>query len=116
MIILNTESEQQFYILPIRQMDENGNDISLNFIDKITKESHIIIGERNSIKDRLQIYCEQDFLVENRFYDLVVSFYYTNEIIYKDIVFCTDQKINEFRINNGNYVMPTIDNNGYIII
>ena len=56
------------------------------------------------------------FLIENNFYNLKVYFQNTNEIIYKDKIFCTNQDINSYSINSGKYIMPTINNNDYITI
>lgn len=54
------------------------------------------------------------FLTENNFYNLKVYFQNTNEIIYKDRIFCTNQT--DYTINNNSYVLPTINNNSYITI
>jgi hypothetical protein len=56
-------------------------------------------------------------LVEGRFYDLTLK--EGSNVIYKDKVFCTDQTISSYSVNNGEYTVPTgndVYDNDYIII
>ena len=56
-------------------------------------------------------------LVEGRFYDLTIK--EGSNVIYKDKVFCTDQTISSYSVNNGEYTVPTgndVFDNDYIII
>jgi len=39
----------------------------------------------------------------------------TNEVIYKDRIFCTNQTVKEYSINQNEYFLPNIDNNFYKI-
>ena len=117
MIILNTDTEQSFSIIPIIQSDIDLNDIYATFKNETTKQ---IISKdlfRSNVKDVLVCVIEDlDFLTENNFYELTIKFTNTQQIIYKDRVFCTDQTISSYSINNGQYITPTIDNNSYITI
>jgi hypothetical protein len=117
MIILTTDTEQTFPIIPIRETDINISDIYGSFTNETTKEVFILDFQLgNSIKDVL--YLESNlfnFLIENTFYTLKVYFVLTNEIIYKDRVFCTNQPKSSYSINNGDYTLPNIDNNYYKI-
>lgn len=47
-------------------------------------------------------------LEEGHFYDLVL--YKNTEIVYKDRIFCTDQNIVSFSVNNGQYTSNTTSN------
>lgn len=118
MIVLNTNLSQTFPIIPTRITDGTNHPINLYFTDEVTKELFIkqsltrvenydtlIVGSPNL-----------DFLEENKFYNLVAQFGTTNEIIYKDRVFCTNQPIATYSINKDKYTLPTIDNNDYITI
>ena len=47
-------------------------------------------------------------LIEGHFYDLVL--YKNSAIVYKDRIFCTDQNIVTFSVNNGQYTSNTTSN------
>jgi hypothetical protein len=47
-------------------------------------------------------------LIEGHFYDLVL--YKNSDIVYKDRIFCTDQNIVSFSVNNGEYTSNTTSN------
>jgi hypothetical protein len=47
-------------------------------------------------------------LKEGHFYDLVL--YKNTDIVYKDRIFCTDQNIVSFSVNNGEYTSNTTTN------
>tara|TARA_R100001591_G_C4231693_1_gene152035 strand:+ start:185 stop:535 length:351 start_codon:yes stop_codon:yes gene_type:complete len=56
-------------------------------------------------------------LVEGRFYDLTVK--EGSDVIYKDKIFCTDQAVSSYSVNNNEYTIPTGDDvhdNDYIVI
>jgi hypothetical protein len=119
MIVLTTAEAQWIYIIPTRQFDEDLNDIYVDIIDETTKQEYINIPISTfAIGDLFQIdFMTLDFLKENTFYNIKVYFGATNEVIYKDRMFCTDQPLyGTFSINNGEYILPTINNNTYITI
>jgi hypothetical protein len=47
-------------------------------------------------------------LTEGHFYDLELK--YNTDIVYKDRIFCTDQNIVSFSVNNGEYTSNTTSN------
>ena len=53
-----------------------------------------------------------DSIKENHFYTLVVM--QNTDIVYKDKVFCTNQSIPTFSVNNGQYIVNT-SNNDFIL-
>lgn len=60
-------------------------------------------------------------LVEGRFYDMTVTEIGTNDVIYKDKVFCTDQTIDQtqneyYSVNENEYIQNNTSDNEYIII
>jgi hypothetical protein len=117
MIILTTDTEQTFPIIPISQTDLNNSDIRLEFTNETTKEVVTITDTtRQSINDINYLNSnELSFLKENTFYVLRVYFSVTDNTIYKDRVFCTNQPKISYSINNGDYTLPNIDNNFYKI-
>lgn len=157
MIVLNTNSEQTFFIIPTRESD-GVNNIILDFTNETTKENFIRLATfKNSISDILEIGITSvqqtidffkvrvadnlgnfeaetcltnllnelntlqpnehlSFLKQDNFYNLKVYFENTNEVIYKDRIFCTNQSTATYSINNNAYSEPIIDNNDYITI
>lgn len=53
-------------------------------------------------------------LVENTFYELTILD--GSSVIYKDKVFCTDQTISTYSVNDGEYIVEDSYDNDYIII
>ena len=118
MIVLTTDFEQTFAIIPTRQSDEDNNIILLEFVNETTKEI-FPFSENIKFRDRDTLIIGADdftFLKENTFYSLKVYFENTNEVIYKDKIFCTDQPKETYSINNGEYIAPQIADNTYITI
>ena len=113
MIILSTGLDQGFSIIP-----KSGSDtytILMSFENQTTKDIYVRFADVNLTNDLCILSNDNlDFLKENDFYNLKVYFGETNEIIYKDIVFCTNQT--NYTINESSYVLPTINNNSYITI
>ena len=52
-------------------------------------------------------------LVEGRFYTITV--YDGSDVVYKDKIFCTNQTVSSYTINDGEYVQNTTDDE-YVII
>lgn len=118
MIILTTELNQSFPIIPIQEVDLDNNDLYFIMTDETTQNSYTRqITFRSSQSDIYYIgITDFDFLKENTFYNIKVMFTNTNQIIYKDRVFCTNQPKETYTINDGVYTLPNIDNNNYITI
>ena len=53
-------------------------------------------------------------LVENRFYDMTCKF--GSNVIYKDKIFCTDQVVADYTVNEGQYTTENSYDNDYIIL
>ena len=53
-------------------------------------------------------------LVENRFYDMTCKF--GINVIYKDKIFCTDQVVADYTVNEGQYTTENSYDNDYIIL
>jgi len=117
MTILNPENtEQEFIIIP---RNYNGLNLTLLFTDEQTKETHTLTVLAVNITadwyDMVTFFVPINFLYENAFFELVIKSS-TQEVIYKDKVFCTSQNLKTFSVNDGEYILPTINNNDYIVI
>ena len=104
MIVLNvSELSQIISFIPrdesydtLELTDEQTNDTqTVNIIDSIAGEYYHTI---EAIFD----------LVENHFYKLVLK--NGTDIVFKDKVFCTNQPLVTFSVNNGQYVSSTTTN------
>jgi hypothetical protein len=118
MIILTTDTEQTFPIIPISQTDLIGYSIRLEFTNETTKEVVTKTATtRTSINDIYYLSSNDlSFLKENTFYVLkAYSGFPSGVTIYKDRVFVTNQPKNSYSINNGDYTLPDFDNNFYKI-
>jgi hypothetical protein len=117
MIIVTTQRAQSIYIIPTQKVDEDINDVSLDFINETTKEIITINNPTIYIDGDLFYFDLKELkFVENIFYTLKVYYNNSNQIIYKDRCFCTNQNKDTFSINNGEYILPNIDNNEYITL
>jgi hypothetical protein len=117
MTILNPEdTEQEFIIIP---RSYNGLNLYLVFTDEQTKQTHsktvLALDITADWYDMVTFTTTLNFLYENAFFDLVIKSS-TQEVIYKDIIFCTSQNTNRYSVNDGEYILPTINNNNYIVI
>lgn len=116
MIILTTSDSQNFKIIPASV--NIANTLVFEFTNEITKIIYTKYTIYNYYNDLLDVLIDiSDFAQENTFYNLKV--YLADDIfvtLYKDKVFVTNQDINTYSINEGQYVTPTIDNNSYITI
>ena len=133
MIILTTStSEQTFRVIPRSYPDE----ITITLRDDSTNETTSTVIESlewDNNNDFWQladydwnftggIFIEDGYLVitntfaltENRFYDLTITS--ESSVIYRDKVFCTDQTISDYSVNDGVYTTENTYDNDYIII
>ncbi len=116
MKVLTTNINQSISIIPTRESD-GVNNIYLEFINETTKEVFTRLSTiRTSENDLLTIGSDNlTFLLQDNFYTLKVYFQNTNEVIYLDRIFCTNQSKATYSINNLDYTLPNIDNNFYKI-
>lgn len=116
MIILTTEIQQAFTVIP---KSNSWSILSIQFQEETTKALHTVDAETIVfIKDVLWIVASNlVFLKQNEFYNLRMFVDDdSQEVFYKDRVFCTNQPESSYSINNGQYTTPAIDNNNYITI
>jgi hypothetical protein len=128
MILLKPQANNRFTIIP-REYVTNAvmvlRDDSTNVIDEYELEPRVD-GDGNILieNDSYTIYySEYENLVEGHFYDLTLySDVEKTNVIFKDRVFCTEQKNaitvdNEFyKINKDQYTTYDGNNNDYIVI
>lgn len=115
MIHLTTSaSAQTFKVIPrsyastvsMILRDDSTNTSTTYSISTTTDKNYLVISKALS-----------PILAEGRFYDLTLK--EGSNVIYKDKVFCTDQAISSYSVNNGEYTTPTGNDaydNDYIVI
>ena len=92
---------------------------TFSFIPRDTPTSMVITDDQTNVPATIAITSQTsgnyvntitaDFdLIEGHFYDLVL--YKNTDIVYKDRIFCTDQNIVSFSVNNGEYTSNTTSN------
>ena len=82
---------------------------SITFIPKELKATSIILND--VVIDDLEFYIEKYYLVvsavfdlkDGNFYDLIVK--NGNDIVYIDKVFCTNQELKDYTINENTYIV-----------
>ena len=115
MIHLTTSaSAQTFKVIPrsyastvsMILRDDSTNTSTTYSVSTTTDKNYLVISKALS-----------PILVEGRFYDLTLK--EGSNVIYKDKVFCTDQTILSYSVNNGEFTTPTGNDaydNDYIVI
>lgn len=98
MIILTTDTNpQSFVFIPrIHTFDYVGiTDEQTGVTVEISNYTHTVGDYYDTLEAEFN-------LVENHFYDLLIV--NGAVVVYKDRIFCTDQPISSFSVNNGQYV------------
>lgn len=104
MIILNTSTNDQTFVFIPRSKDFDYvaiTDDQTNVTTEIDTYTHTVGDYYDTLEAEFN-------LVENHFYDLVVVNGAT--VVYKDRIFCTNQNVNTFTVNNGQYVSNSTTN------
>ena len=106
MKVLTKDLIQGFSIIPTREVV---GVVSLEFTNETTKEVYLRTATSLIQTDLLEFnVANLNFLIQDNFYNLKVT--NDNEVIYKDRIFCTDQPIVSFSVNNGQYVSSSTAN------
>ena len=116
MIHLTTSaSAQTFKVIPrsyassvsmILRDDSTNTSTTYSSISTSTDKNYLVLSQALS-----------PVLVEGRFYDLTLK--EGSNVIYKDKVFCTNQTVSSYSVNNAEYTVPTgndVYDNDYIVI
>ena len=104
MIILTTEtSNQNFVFIPRSHTFD-----SIVITDDQTNETVEIDNYTHTVGDYYDTINAQFNLVENHYYDLVII--NGAVVVYKDRIFCTNQPIVNFSVNNGQYISSSTAN------
>lgn len=104
MIILTTDTnEQTFVFIPRSHAFDY-----VGITDDQTNETVEIENYTHTVGDYYDTLAAEFNLVENHFYDLVIIS--GAVVVYKDRIFCTDQPIVSFSVNNGQYVSSSTAN------
>lgn len=118
MIYLTTDPEHKISLIPRKTLFPIGatEELQYQLYNETTKET--IIGNVTNVEETSDIFdvTISDFqLRDNTFYELTIIGN-LSKILYKDRIFCTDQAINNFSINDGAYISAQTNNNNYITI
>jgi hypothetical protein len=104
MIILNTSTSEQTFVFIPRSKDFDYVAIT----DDQTGETVEIDTYTYTEGDYYDTFEAEFNLVENHYYDLLIV--NGAVVVYKDRIFCTDQPIVTFSVNNGQYVSNSTTN------
>lgn len=104
MIILTTSTSEQTFVFIPRSHDFD----YVGITDDQTNETVEIETYTHTAGDYYDTIEAEFNLVENHYYDLVIKDGST--VVYKDRIFCTDQSIVQFSVNNGQYVSNSTAN------
>lgn len=118
MTIINTLNINAITFIPL---NTNFETLYGTFKNENTQELYTLLSFAIiQVKDIFYIVFENlSFLEEGTFYNITIhNGDIVNGTVYKDRIFCTDQDldIQNYSINEGQYTLPTIDNNDYITI
>jgi hypothetical protein len=104
MIVLTTEiTPQTFNLIPRSSTFD-----LVQITDELTNTT-VIIDTYTFTEGDYYSTLESEFnLVENRFYILTIK--YGHQTVYKDKIFCTNQSLVTFSVNNGQYVSNSTTN------
>ena len=103
MIVLTTStSSQTFSFIPRGSFD------TMILTDDQTNKPVPVTIDSSRQGDYVNTITATFDLIEGHFYDLVLK--NGTDIVYKDRIFCTDQNIVNFSVNNGEYTSNTTAN------
>ena len=104
MIILTTDtSEQNIYFIP--------RSVGFDYVGITDDQTNVTIeleGYTYTQGDYYDTFEAEFNLVENHFYDIV--FLNGTAVVYKDKIFCTDQNISTFTVNENQYTSNSSTN------
>ena len=117
-----------FYYISMRILLDNSNDQTLTFIPRSypTTVDYSLVEEGTgrtvdktgvstlTALGRLTI-TDKFLLQEDKFYSIDVYDSSTNELVFRDKIFVTNQDVKEYSINNGRFIEQTTKDNSYII-
>tara|TARA_R110001592_G_C12858661_1_gene722607 strand:- start:116 stop:466 length:351 start_codon:yes stop_codon:yes gene_type:complete len=116
MKLINTSGNKTFKIIP---REFTVGTLSLKLTSESTNKTITVVA--TSVIDGNYISFDAVFgaLTEGDFY--ILSVVYSNNIIYKDKIFCTDQAINQsndeyYSVNKNQYISEESSDNEFIII
>ena len=104
MITLTTDTTPQTFVFIPRSSSFN----SVEITDDQTNETVLIENWTFTPGDYYSTLEAEFNLVENHFYNLVIK--KNGSIIYRDRIFCTNQDLVTFSVNNGQYVSNSTTN------
>ena len=111
MIVLTPSTSQQNFNYVPRVLGNAVNDTPFSMVltDEQTNTPVVITNHFNSFGDYVNQLAHTYALIEGHFYTLELK-NSTNDIIYKDRIFCTAQPLVTFSVNNNQYVSNSTTN------
>tara|TARA_R110001592_G_scaffold14653_2_gene65346 strand:- start:2915 stop:3268 length:354 start_codon:yes stop_codon:yes gene_type:complete len=115
-VLKETTDPQNIFIIP----REATTELNFTVTDDITGKELVSSGQADFYGDFISIPLVVENLEQNRFYTFRINSNATNNNIYKDKIFVTNQEINQvnnktYSINKDQYV-DVKSNNDYIVI
>lgn len=93
-------------------MPRNENVATIEFIDEMTNVSHLLenfVLVKNGYFLQFEQDMEFDFLIDGHTYRMN-AYDVDGNTLYRDKVICTNQSIENYSVNNGDYVANTTTN------
>jgi len=115
MIILqNTASSQTINFIPREYEASESNIYNISIVNETTNKS-VYNQDTNSftLNDYYYQYSGTFTLVEDTFYILTIK--KSGNVIYKDKIFCTNQTVSSYSVNNNEYT-PQETTNEFIVL
>jgi hypothetical protein len=109
-VLTTSTSSQELTIIP----RSYASTITIILRDESTNEVDTYSDVATTTSNGYLVFSNEYALVENRFYELTIK--EGSSVIYKDKVFCTDQVIADYSVNDGVYTTENTYDNEYIII
>jgi len=118
MIYLTTDPEHKISLIPRKTLFPitTTEELTYSLYNETTKET--IVSDVANVEETSDIFdvTINDFqLLQNTFYEFTLIGN-QSKILYKDRIFCTDQTVTDFTINDGLYISAQTNNNNYITI
>jgi len=115
MIILqNSSSSQTINFIPREYVASDSNIYNISIINETTNKS-VYDEDTNvfTLNDYYYQYSDVFTLVEDTFYTLTIK--KSGNVIYKDKIFCTNQTVTNYSVNNNEYE-PQETTNDFIVL
>lgn len=108
-LVLRDEITNEVTTKTIESLEWDNNNDSWNLANYDWNEPSGIVYDNGYL-----VITTEFALVENHFYELTIND--GSNVIYRDKIFCTDQTISDYSVNDGVYTTENSYDNDYIVI